>query len=168
MPRIGQHSKREEETALRIRNHKDFWSGLMFVVIGTAFAFGATSYSFGRSANPGPGYFPFGLGVLLALLGAIIIFKSLVIETEDGGPIGRFAWRPLLIILGAIALFGFTLERLGLAIALPLLIIVSGLASDEFRWKGTLVSAVILTVGSYLVFIKGLGLIIPLWPAFLG
>lgn len=153
---------------MRIRNHKDFWSGLMFVAIGAAFAWGATSYSFGRSANPGPGYFPFGLGVMLALLGGIIVFKSLAIETEDGGPVGHFAWRPLLIILGAILLFGFTLERLGLAVALPLLIIVSSLASEEFTWLGSIISAVVLTVGSYLVFIKGLGLIIPLWPAFMG
>ena len=53
-----------------IKSRRDFWSGLMFLVTGAAFAWGATIYSFGNSARPGPGYFPFGLGILLAILGA--------------------------------------------------------------------------------------------------
>jgi len=51
---------------------KDFWAGLMFIVAGIAFAWGATNYSFGQSARPGPGYFPFGLGLLLAVLGGAL------------------------------------------------------------------------------------------------
>ena len=74
---------------MKIKSQKDFWSGVMFVVMGVAFAWGATNYNFGSSARPGPGYFPFGLGVLQALLGAFILFESLVIETEDGEPIGK-------------------------------------------------------------------------------
>jgi hypothetical protein len=55
---------------LKIKSEKDFWSGLMFVAVGVGFAWGATVYSFGSSARPGPAYFPFGLGVLMAVLGA--------------------------------------------------------------------------------------------------
>ena len=62
---------------MKIKSQKDFWSGLMFMAAGLGFAVGATNYSFGTSARPGPGYFPFGLGVLLALLGAVVLFKSL-------------------------------------------------------------------------------------------
>ena len=69
---------------MKIKSERDFWSGLMFLVVGIAFAWGATTYSFGSSARPGPGYFPFGLGILLALLGAMVLFKALTIETEDG------------------------------------------------------------------------------------
>ena len=47
---------------MKIKSQKDFWSGLMFIVVGIGFAWGATNYSFGSSARPGPGYFPFGLG----------------------------------------------------------------------------------------------------------
>jgi hypothetical protein len=56
----------------------------MFVVVGIAFAWGATVYSFGSSARPGPGYFPFGLGVILAVMGGLVLFKALTIETDDG------------------------------------------------------------------------------------
>ena len=86
---------------MKIKSQSDFWAGLMFIVVGVAFAWGATNYSIGSSAQPGPGYFPLGLGVLLAILGAFVLFKSLTIESEGGDPIGTFAWRPLVIIVGA-------------------------------------------------------------------
>ena len=152
---------------MKIKSQRDFWAGLMFLAIGVAFAWGATAYSMGSSARPGPGYFPFGLGILLALMGAFIVFESLTVETDDGEPVGPFAWRPLLIIIGAILIFAIALPRLGMAISLPLLVFVSAMAGDEFHWGEALLNAAILTVGSWVVFIYGLGLTIPLWPTFL-
>lgn len=151
---------------MKVKSQRDFWSGLMFVVIGIAFAWGATTYSFGSSARPGPGYFPFGLGVLMAALGAIVLFKALTIETANGDPVGPFAWRPLLFIVGTVAVFGWALPHLGMFLALPILVLVAALAGDEHHWGESLFSAVILTAGSWVIFIWGLNLTIPLWPAF--
>ena len=153
---------------MKIKSQRDFWSGLMFLAIGIGFAWGATNYNFGSSARPGPGYFPFGLGILLALIGALVLFKALTIETEGGDKIGPVAWKPLSIVLGSVALFGFLLPWLGMILTLPVLIVISALAGDEFHFGEALVNAAVLTVGSWLVFIKGLGLVIPLWPSFLG
>ncbi len=150
---------------MAIKSEKDFWSGLMFIVVGVAFAWGAAAnYNFGSSARPGPAYFPFGLGVLLAILGAVIFFKSLTVATEDGDKVGPWPIKQLVLILFAVVLFGFALPKLGMAICLPVLIGVSSLASGEFRWKEVLVNSILLTVGSWGIFIKGLGLTIPLWP----
>ncbi len=151
---------------MKIKSQRDFWSGLMFVALGVGFAWGATEYSFGNSARPGPGYFPFGLGILLALLGALVLFKALTLESAEGDPIGPIAWRPLLVIVAAIAMFGLALPRLGLACSLPLLITLSALAGSEFRWRDVLVSSLVLTVGSWALFILGLKLTIPLWPVY--
>ena len=153
---------------MKIKSQRDFVAGLAFVVVGLAFAWGATNYTFGSSARPGPGYFPFGLGLILAILGAVITFEALTIETEDGEPIGRIAWRPLLIILGSVAVYGFALPRLGLVLTIPVLIGLSSLAAGKFRALEVVVLSVVLAVGSYLVFITGLGLVIPVWPSFLG
>lgn len=153
---------------MKIKSEKDFWSGLMFLVVGIGFAWGALNYSFGSSARPGPAYFPFGLGILLAILGALTLFEALTIETEGGEPIGDIAWKPLIIIVGSIALFGLLLPRLGMVISLPILVITSAMAGDEFHWGEALINAVILTLGSWAVFILGLNLVIPLWPAFGG
>jgi drug/metabolite transporter (DMT)-like permease len=151
---------------MKVKSERDFWSGVMFLVVGIAFAWGATTYTFGTSARPGPGYFPFGLGVLLALLGALILFKALTIETEDGQPIGHFAWKPLFVILAAVAMFGFILPRAGLLISLPALVVLSSWASDEFSWKAALINAVVLTGGCWVIFVKGLSLTIPVLPVF--
>lgn len=152
---------------MKIKSEKDFWSGLMFIAIGVAFAWGSLNYRFGSSAQPGPAYIPFALAVLMALLGAAILFRSLTLEVEGGDRIGRWAWRPLLMIPAAVALFGWTLPQLGLFVALPVLVLLAAWADDGFRWRGMLVNALVLTLGSWLVFVKGFGLALPLWPVLL-
>ena len=151
---------------MKIKSQRDFWSGLMFVSVGIAFAVGATNYSMGSSARPGPGYFPLILSVIMAILGGVVLFKALTIETEGGDPIGAFAWRPLIVIVAAITVFGLALPRLGMLITVPLLIFITSLAGDEFHWKGVLANAVVLTIGAWGIFIAGLKLTIPLYPWF--
>jgi hypothetical protein len=153
---------------VKIKSQRDFASGIMFLAIGVAFAIGATTYSFGNSARPGPGYFPLLLGIILAGLGAIVLFTSLTIESEGGEPIGALTFKPLLLVLGGVVLFGITLPLLGLVIAAPLLIVVSCLAGDEFHWGEALALCVVLTLFSWLVFSRGLGLTIPMLPPAFG
>jgi hypothetical protein len=154
---------------LKIKSEKDFWSGILFIVVGAGFAWGATDYTLGTSARPGPGYFPLGLGVILAVLGLLVMLQALSF-TQSGPPgdrVGAFAWKPLVTIVGSVALFGLVLPRAGALIALPLLVITVSMAGDQFRWLGALVTAAVLTALSWVVFIWGLGLTIPLLPAFM-
>lgn len=151
---------------MRPKNREDFWSGVMFAVTGAGFAIGATNYSMGHSARPGPGYFPLGLGLLLALIGAVIVARSLLAPSAAEEPLGPIRWRPLVIIVTAIVVFGLALPRLGLIATLPLLVVVISTASEQFRWREVVLNCLVLTAGSWAVFIKGLQLTIPLWPAF--
>ena len=155
------------EARVKIKSERDFWSGLMFVVVGVVFAVGSRNYSLGSSARPGPGYFPLMLSVIMAILGAVVLFKSLTIETDGGDKIGAFAWRPLLVIVVAIAVFGVTLPRLGMVATIPILIIITSFAGDEFGWKGVIANAVVLTFMSWVIFVWGLKLTIPMWPWFI-
>ena len=77
---------------MHIKSQADFFSGVMFAAVGGAFAVGATTYNIGDGARMGPGYFPLMLGILLAVLGAAIMFQAMVVETLDGGKIGKWAW----------------------------------------------------------------------------
>jgi hypothetical protein len=153
---------------MKIKSQKDFWSGVVFVAIGVGFAWGSTAYRLGTSAAPGPGYFSFGLGLLLALLGGLVLFTALTLESPGGDPIEGVRPRPLLVLLGAVALFGFLLPRAGLVISLPILVLLAGLAGDEFRWRDAIVLAVITVVGSWALFNGLLKLNLPLWPSALG
>jgi hypothetical protein len=153
---------------VRIKSERDFWSGVMFVAVGIGFAVGASNYALGTSARPGPGYFPLMLSVIMAILGAIVLFKSLTIETEGGDPVGSFAWRPLIIVVASITVFGLLLPRAGMFITIPILIVMVSFATTEFRWIGVVINAAVLTIFAWLVFVVGLKLTIPLWPTFIG
>ena len=158
-----------------IKSQTDFFSGVMFTAVGAAFAIGATTYNVGNGARMGPGYFPLMLGVLLAILGAIIIFQSVVVETSDGSPIGKWAWKPLTFVIGANLAFGVLLGGLpsiglpamGMIIAIYALTIISSLAGEHFKLRDVLVLATILAVGSYIAFIWALKLQIQVWPTFI-
>ena len=160
---------------MNIKSQKDFFSGLMFTAVGVAFAWGATKYSLGTGARMGPGYFPTMLGVLMAILGGVITFKSMVVETEDGDKVGSWAWKPLLFIIAANLLFGLMLGGLpsikfpafGLIVAIYVLTFVASLAGDEFNFKEVAVLATILAIMSYLAFIVLLKLQFPVWPTFI-
>ena len=160
---------------MKIKSQKDFFSGLMFMVVGVAFAWGATTYNIGEGARMGPGYFPLVLGVLLAAIGAFTIFEALVVETEDGEPIGKFAWKPLAFIIGSNVVFGILLGGLpaigfpsfGLIVGIYALTFIAAMAGEEFVFKEVLILATILAVGSYLAFIVLLKLQFPVWPSFI-
>jgi len=152
--------------SMRIRHQKDFWSGLMFLVIGLAFAGFAQQYALGSAQRMGPGYFPTVLGALLAILGLVVAIRGVTREGTDGD-IERFHFGPLAIILGAVALFGFLLRPAGLVAALVVLIGVSAYASHEFRMREVIPLALFLVLLVLAVFIWGLGMVIPVWPAFM-
>ena len=151
---------------MRLRNQQDFWAGVMFTLIGGAFAVFSLSYEVGSAARMGPGYFPLLLGILLALLGLIIGWRSFA-ASHPPSRLAPTGWREILLILGSVALFGATLSTLGMVISIVLLILVASFASHEFTWKGTILSILVLLVMSYFVFVKGLELQFPVWPKFL-
>ncbi len=152
---------------MKVKNQQDFYSGLMFVAVGLLFAYRSTEYAMGSSMKPGPGYFPMMISVVLAILGGVVLFKSLTIEAQDGAPVGAFAWRPLLVIVAAITVFGFALPRLGLIATVPLLVMLVSAAADTYRLRSVLLTCVVLTTFSWLVFVLGLKLTIPVWPTFI-
>ncbi|MBV7484716.1 tripartite tricarboxylate transporter TctB family protein [Bordetella sp. BOR01] len=152
---------------MQLKNKQDFWSGVMFALIGVGFALGATQYNMGTSARMGPGYFPFWLGVCLAILGATVALGAISAKATET-KIDKFDFKILFIIIGSVVLFGLLLRPLGLYVSLFILVVGSSIASHEFSWRVSLINGICLVAFCWLAFIKGLGLIFPLWPAFLG
>jgi hypothetical protein len=160
---------------VKIKSQKDFYSGLLYTVVGAAFAYGATSYNIGTGARMGPGYFPLLLGSILAVIGGIILFKSLVVETPTGDRVGSWAWKPLSFIIAGNLLFGILLGGLpsikfpamGLIAAIYGTTLVVSLAGDKFKLKEVLALATVLSALSYVAFIVVLKLQFPVWPSFI-
>ena len=161
--------------ARRIKSEKDFYSGLLFMTVGVGFAWGATSYKIGDASRMGPGYFPLLLGILLAIVGLVVMLLSLVVETEDGDPVGAIAWKPLFFIILSNLTFGVLLGGLpsiglpymGLMAAIVALTFISAMAGEEFAFKEALILAIVLAGLSYVAFIALLSLQFPAWPAFI-
>lgn len=150
---------------MKVRSQKDFASGILLIVVGAVFAIGATNYNFGSSVRPGPGYFPFGLGLILAILGLVILFGAFTAKRKKDDLVGAIPWRPLFCIVGALVFFGYFLPRLGFLLSFPLMIIITSFGDSEFTWKNALLNAMALMALSYVIFIYGLELNLPLWPA---
>lgn len=157
-----------------MKNSKDFYAGVLFAVVGSAFAWGALDYQVGSSARMGPGYFPLILGVLLALLGGVMMLRAGV-QTDKQDAIGPWAWKPLVAIIAANLLFGvalgglprLNLPALGLVAGIYLLTFVACLGGDRFKLKEATLLATALAALSYLAFVLLLKLQLPVWPAFM-
>jgi hypothetical protein len=124
----------------------------------------------------GPGYFPLMLGILMAVLGAVITFKALVVETVGGDKIGKWAWKPLTYIILANLIFGvllgglpsINLPPMGMIVAIYALTFISSMAEAGWKVKNTFILATVLAIGSYLAFVVLLKLQFPVWPFFIG
>lgn len=148
-----------------IRDPKDFWSGVIFVIFGLAAVIIGRDYSMGTAGRMGPAYFPTILGALLALIGSAGVVRSMV---KSGEGLGRFAVREIALVLVATVLFGLLIRGAGLAIAVVVLVMISGYASTKFKVAPFLAVALGLAVFAVLVFTMGLGLPMPMFGSWLG
>jgi Tripartite tricarboxylate transporter TctB family len=149
---------------MKLRNPRDFLAGLLFMAFGAAALVMSQAYAPGTAARMGPGYFPRALGILLLVLGAVLALRGLRATSE---PQPRWHWRPLAIVLLGVAIFALAAQWLGLVLAGLVLVLVSSAASQEFRWKEALLSGAIQGVAAVTVFVYGLRIPLPVWPALL-
>jgi hypothetical protein len=150
---------------MRIKSPKNFWAGLMFIAFGLFAMVGAMiNYQLGTAVRMGPGYFPAVLGGILVALGLLVLAESVVVE---GAKVPSFHFRPLLLISVGLVLYGYLLKYAGLVAVTALLVFISAAGGHEFKWKEAAILSVVLIVFSVLVFVKGLTLPFPIWPAFM-
>src|SRR5687768_11081605 len=162
---------------MKIGHPKDFWSGIMFVVIGGAFALVAKGlklgdailipgYAMGTPARMGPAFFPFWLGMILVALGLVIAVNGYRANGDKDSGFPKFHWIPILYILGSVILFGIILRPLGMLLSGIILVFISGSGNPEkVSFRATAFLAVGLVTFCALVFAWGLKLPIPLCPA---
>ena len=143
----------------KIKRSADFWAGVLFLGVGIVAFILARNYSIGTARAMGPGYFPFGLGLILALLGAAQIGLSL---SGPAQAMSRFAFRSLFLVLAAAATFGLLLRPAGLVVAVLAVVMIGALASPRSRPGSAVLLAIGLAGGSVLVFAYWLGQPLPI------
>jgi uncharacterized membrane protein len=146
---------------LEFRNNRDFWAGVMLIVVGAGSVIIARNYAFGTSLRMGPGYFPSVLGGGLVLFGLYLVVVGLKRnEKMEGG--NNWSLRALIVLPLSLVLFGLLMEHAGFIPALLVLIFGSAAASTEFKLVEVLLLSIGLTAFSVALFIYGLGLPYPL------
>jgi hypothetical protein len=145
-----------------IRAPKDFWGGLLLVVIGGGAFWIALGYTMGTAFEMGPGYFPRVLGGILVVLGLATMANGF--RRSEGAKIGAWPWKGIALVLGSVVSFGLLAPKYGIVFATVVLIFASGLAAHEVNFKQLAFSAAILAAIAAGVFAYLLGVELPIWP----
>ncbi len=140
---------------------KDFFAGLVFLGFGAGAIVIARSYPMGTAMRMGPGYFPTLLGGLLSLLGLLLVARALWLRDE---PVEAWAFRPLLLVHGAVVAFALAIQSLGLVVATLALVGLSRLGDRDFRALEVAGLFLFLTALAIGLFVYGLGLPFRIWP----
>jgi hypothetical protein len=119
-------------------------------------------FEVGTAVNMGEGYVPRLICLILIGIGGITASRSVLhSETSEVAPL---VWRPIIFVLASIVAFALSVEKLGLVVAIPLLIGIGSLAGQKRRLTETVAIIVILCSGTIAIFSWGLGLTIPVLP----
>jgi hypothetical protein len=146
----------------RIKDQRDFWSGILFIAFGCAGLWVGRDYPVGTLIRMGPGFFPMMMSVALLGIGGFLIARALIVTGE---PLERIAFWPQLLILAAIVTFGLLIERIGLAVAVAAVAMVSGIAAQGLRWFELIALALAMSALSVALSVYLLGQPIPVWTA---
>jgi hypothetical protein len=144
----------------RIRNPRDLFAGGLFLGFGAVGLLVGRHYYMGTSSSMGPGYFPVVLSFGLLFFGLVIGMRGLA---TDGQVVELASLRPLVAVLASVALFGLTLDRFGLVVAVPLVTLVMAFATPRRRWLEVVASAVVMSLFCVLVFVVGLDQQLKIW-----
>jgi len=97
--------------ARRRRYNRDHAAGAAIAALGLYVAVASGEYPFGSVAEPGPGFVPFALGLILGACGLVIAIGALFVT-----PTRELSFRDFphaVVILSALAVAALTIERLG-------------------------------------------------------
>ncbi len=145
---------------LRVKSPQDIGAGVVFMLIGIAGLYFGSDLAFGTAARMGPGYFPTLLSVLIIAIGVLVAFRGMTLQ---GPPIETIQLRPIAFVIAAILVFGYLIERIGLALTAALLTILAAYARPDVNLGETLLLGIGLALFTVVVFVYALGQPLPAW-----
>ena len=134
----------------------DQWSGIALSILSAGMISAALRLPYGNLHNPGPGFFPLWLGVILGSM-SIAFFVQTTRGKESERTLKEILeedvrWGKVLLVLGALILYGFLMDTIGFLIVTFLLMIVLLRFIEPQPWKVVIGWALAGSVGSYLIF----------------
>jgi putative tricarboxylic transport membrane protein len=150
---------------------RDMASGLFWLFIGLGLSiWTVTSYEIGHLTQPGTGYLPLALGIILVLLSLILLIGRMKKAggTEQSSPpdFHPEGWKRVAYTVLVLVVAAFFLEQVGYLLTFFLLIMLLMKGVERQSWKRVLLTALLTTAGVYVVFVLLLEVQLPL--GFLG
>lgn len=145
-----------------VKSTSDFGAGVLLTASALFFLVLGWNLDRGTAFQMGPGYFPTATAILTLLVGIILLAKSLRVDGEAAAPV-RIV--PIALVLVAILAFTFLIDLLGLVVTGTVTMFVASAASSQANRMRVLAVCVVVSLGAGLLFVKALGLSMPLWPA---
>lgn len=141
-------------------NVPDFAFAVFLVALGALALSLSDQLHVGTAAAMGPGYVPRGLAILIMIYGLGLGARALFSGWQAFPGI---AWRPIVFVSAAVAMFAILLPLLGLAITSLAVVVCAGFAAYDVRLRENAILAMTLSAFAVLLFVKALGLPIPVW-----
>ncbi len=132
-----------------VRSQTDLVAGLFLLACALLLWWFGQPLKAGTAFRMGPGYVPMMLAWILAAFGVVLTAMGLL---HRGPRLERWRLGPIVMILGAIVVFGLTIERAGLLIASALVVAMGGIATPDSRLREVLLLALCLAAFACLLF----------------
>jgi hypothetical protein len=145
---------------------KDLTSSLFWIASGTLIIIGSLRLQLGVPQNPGPGFLPFLVGILILILSVALLIRSLHAreEKENRSASGVARNFKLIGTIAALFLFAFAFPHTGFLITtIPLMIFLSRVIG-ELNWKISLAIGLLTSFGMYALFKLWLQVQFPVGP----
>ena len=146
----------------RLLTLKAVWAGLLLMAFGAAALVFGADLPMGMPRRMGPGYMPYGLAWLLILCGAVVVLRGTI---GAGATVEQMRLRPLVGVIGGGLAFALLIGRGGILLASAGAVVGAALADRTSRWHEVAALAALAMAFVAVVFVKLLGLNIPLWPS---
>ena len=113
----------------------------------------SSKFPFGSFANPGPGFLPLSVGIIMFLLSLILFVQSFLKEKGEGRPLwSKGSTARVLLILASLIVYGVLLESLGFILMTFLLMGFLLLAIGSQRIILAFFISLFSSIGCYAVF----------------
>jgi ABC-type xylose transport system permease subunit len=137
--------------------YSDTISGLFWFFVGLWLSIWSLTYEIGRLTEPGPGYLPLALGIILILLSLILLLgqrkrdsrKKQIVSSSPRGS----GWKKVAYTVLVMAVAAFFFEKVGYLITFFVLIVLLMKGAEAQSWKRILLTAVLATLGVYIIFV---------------
>lgn len=140
-------------------------SGTILLILSILICLGSIRYGFGSLNNPGPGFFPFVLGMVVGLLSLLIVVKPKYEKHQANGSQklwpGAGGLTRIFCILLALVSYGILLEKLGYTLTtfIMFILLIRGIIPQ--KWYIVIGGALLASIGSYVLFKLALQIELP-------